>query len=339
MAARNIEVFAVDHPEAVDSLGNRLGFGLVGIRCIHCAGIEPGPKSVVFPRSLQQMGDCIREVAEWHLGKCHRTPQGVRQLLKGALQHRHKAKNEGGPVWYQEQQDREKLLDYCATRCQELRLVENYPPGTGIAFAYYGAQSIHPSESAPFEEAKRPARPSSELGEPFDPSDIPFDDLSPEPFMAHVDNQTLDTGYDNMPANFPFFREPSGDWICKFCQHLHPQYRDGQSRWSSSNRSAPPAHFIDFHLNHCRMYQRSLLQDYRGPPNPVILPNPVRAAETRPAVAKGASTTTAQQQPAEAAIKSRVRAGDSSVGSQNRVSVFRDLVTFMRIDPRSFGFL
>ena len=87
------------------------------------------------------------------------------------------------------------------------------------------------------------------------------------------------------------------------------------------------------------MYQRSLLQDYRGPPNPVILPNPVRAAETRPAVAKGASTTTAQQQPAEAAIKSRVRAGDSSVGSQNRVSVFRDLVTFMRIDPRSFGFL
>eukprot|EP00977_Amphora_coffeiformis_P010630 scaffold2501_cov174-Amphora_coffeaeformis.AAC.26 len=333
VAVRNLEAFAVDHPEAVDSFGNRLGLGLVGIRCIHCAGVEAGLSSVIFPRSLQEMGDCIREMAELHLGKCHRTPQRVRQLLEGALQRRHEAKNEGGSVWYQEQQDREKLLNFCATRCQELRLVDNYPPSTGIMFSYYGARIMHPSESL-FEEAKQPARPASSLDEPFDPSDIPFDDLNPEPFMVQVDNPTLDPGYDNMPSNFPFFREPSGDWICKFCQHLHPQYRDGQSRWSSSDRSAPPAHFIDFHLNHCRMYQQSLLQDYRGPPNPVVLPNPIRAPEARPAIPTAASAATARQ-PAEAATGTRTLAGVSGGGSQKRVSVFLVLMYFARINKNS----
>jgi hypothetical protein len=64
-----------------------------------------------------------------------------------------------------------------------------------------------------------------------------------------------------MPANFPFQREPSGDWICKFCQHIPAQYRDYQYRWAVSNHTPPPASFIDHHLNQCRMYQQSLLQD------------------------------------------------------------------------------
>lgn len=294
VAVRNVEVFAVDHPEAMDTYGNRLAVGLVGIRCIHCIGSEAGPRSIIFPRSIQEVGDSIRELAEWHLGKCHRAPQAVHRVLEAALQKRHKAKNEGGDSWYQEEQDRAKLLEYCNSQCRDLRLVENYPPQTGVMFAYYGARSTHPGEPVHFEESKQEAR--SDLEGPFDPSDLSTfdDDLNPEPFMVPDQPQpaVLDPGFDNMPANFPFFREPTGDWICKFCQHIHPQYRDAQSRWAASHRSPPPAHFIDFHLNHCRMYQQSLLQDYRGPPNPVVLPNPIRPAEARPSMAGAAAATT-----------------------------------------------
>lgn len=325
VALRNLEVFAVDHPEAVDSFGNRLQFGLVGIRCIHCVGGEAGPRSVIFPRTLREMGDCVREVAEWHLGKCHRTPSGVRRLLEGALERRHEAKSKGGTVWFQEEQDRGKLLDYCATRCHELRLVDNFPPRTGVMFSNYGTRNMSPDESTPFEEAKQPARPGSALDDTFDPSNIPFDDFNPEPFMVPADSQPLDPGYDNMSANFPFFREPSGDWVCKFCQHLHPQYRDGQSRWSSSDRSPPPSHFIDFHLNHCRMYQQSLLQDYRGPSNPVVLPNTIRAVESGPVTATDPSGTASSQQQttttgAAAAGTASAPAGTTRSGSPTRVS-------------------
>ena len=229
VAVRNIEVFAVDRTDAIDSFGMRLVFGIVGIRCVHCAqsAASAGPRSTIFPASLHELGDCIREVAEWHLGKCLVAPQAVRTVLTEALQRRHKAKNEGGNSWMQEEEDRGKLLDYCVARCRELRLVDNYPPRSGIMFSYYGARNVHPSEASipQFEETKQPARPASSLDEPFDPADIPFDDLNPEPFM--VPDQSLDTAYDNMPVNFPFFRESSGDWCCKFCQGLHPQYRDG----------------------------------------------------------------------------------------------------------------
>ena len=264
VAVRNMEIFAVDHRGAVDSYGNPLGIGLVGIRCIHCMGSDP--QAVVFPLSLVGIGDNIREVAEWHLGGCRRAPQSVCRVLQDALDRRHKAKNEGGNSWLKEEEDRRKLIDFCGIRCRELQLVERYPLGTGIMFSYFGPRSSYPSESVPLEEAKQPARPASSLDEPYDPVGIAFDELNSDPIM--LPDQSLESGYE-MPSNFPFFREPSGDWICKFCQHLHPQYRDAQFCWPAMHRSPPPAHFIDFHLSHCRSYQQSLLQDYRGPANPV----------------------------------------------------------------------
>lgn len=283
IAVRNLEIFAVDHPQAVDNLGNRLGLGLVGIRCIHCIGTGTIPRSVIFPRSLQEVGDCIREVSEWHLGKCPRAPEAVRRPLEQALQRRHKAKHDGGSAWSREEQHRSRLLNFCNVRCRELRLVENYPPRTGLMFSYF-PQASPRGDGMPFEEAKQSPRPASVLDDEF--ADLPFDDLQPVPFMVPDQNQA--NSFDSVPANFPFKREPDGDWVCKFCQQLHPQFRDVHFRWSSSTQRPPPADFIDTHLNQCRMYQQSLLQDYRGPLNPVALPNPVRP----PPVARESVTPT-----------------------------------------------
>lgn len=63
-----------------------------------------------------------------------------------------------------------------------------------------------------------------------------------------------------MPSNFPFFQEPSGDWLCKFCSHIHPQYRDPQYIWSTPAGAPPPGNFIEHHLNMCRAYHQSMSQ-------------------------------------------------------------------------------
>jgi hypothetical protein len=86
------------------------------------------------------------------------------------------------------------------------------------------------------------------------------------------------TAYD-MPSNFPFFQEPGGDWLCKFCSHLHPQYRDPQYIWSTPAGAPPPGNFIEHHLNMCRAYHQSMSQqsapnEYQESPSPFGYPQP-----------------------------------------------------------------
>lgn len=70
--------------------------------------------------------------------------------------------------------------------------------------------------------------------------------------------------------NFPFYQEPNGNWSCKFCGHIHPQYRDPQSIWSAPDQGPPPGHFIDQHLSRCRAYHQSMSPQpiYQGLPPP-----------------------------------------------------------------------
>uniref|UniRef100_A0A7S3DR52 Uncharacterized protein n=1 Tax=Entomoneis paludosa TaxID=265537 RepID=A0A7S3DR52_9STRA len=82
------------------------------------------------------------------------------------------------------------------------------------------------------------------------------------------------SSYGNMSVNFPFVCEPSGHWICKFCQNVHPQYRDPHYLWTASNKLPPPEQFIDHHLRVCRMYQQSLMQDYPTSLQPPMMGDP-----------------------------------------------------------------
>ena len=68
-----------------------------------------------------------------------------------------------------------------------------------------------------------------------------------------------------LPANYPYFQDPyEGDWLCKYCSHVHPQYRDPNYRWSTPQRTPPPGDFIDHHLSICRAYldQQQQMSEY-----------------------------------------------------------------------------
>jgi hypothetical protein len=104
-----------------------------------------------------------------------------------------------------------------------------------------------------------------------------------------------------MPSNFPFFQDPGGDWMCKFCSHVHPQYRDPQYIWSTPAGAPPPGNFIEHHLNMCRAYHQSMNQqlspnEYQeslpfGYPQPQMAPQ--MASQMAPQMAYGSP----QQQP------------------------------------------
>jgi hypothetical protein len=78
----------------------------------------------------------------------------------------------------------------------------------------------------------------------------------------------------DLPANFPFYQESNRTWSCKFCSHVHPQYREPQSIWSSPSGTPPPPNFIDEHLSMCRAYYQSMpnSQMYQGPAGPYGAP-------------------------------------------------------------------
>jgi hypothetical protein len=88
----------------------------------------------------------------------------------------------------------------------------------------------------------------------------------------HSANEGGSPGYQqfDLPSNFPFYLESNRTWHCKFCSHVHPQYRDPQSVWSSPAGTPPPGNFIDQHLSMCRAYHQSMPSPpmYQGPPPP-----------------------------------------------------------------------
>lgn len=311
---RNIELFEVDTPNTSDVMGLRLALGTVGLRCIHCIGDRTAaPGNANFPRCVADIGDCLREIAEGHLIQCERTPSPVKQILQQALYTRQQAKQERGQAWFVQENSRRLLLDYCDFMARELRLVDRYPPNTGVVFEpteiplmeqhHLGRTSpislrYSPTSDAQHSQHARPAQqqthPSASATDMVSPArimrdgpgfdQVPFGspqfgtpaqkdhDVTPEPLSVtyssgSLGRQTKDpyASFDSIPINFPFIWEPSDQWVCKFCQHMHPQYREPHYQWTASNKNPPPAHFIDSHLRICRQYQQNLMQDYYGP--------------------------------------------------------------------------
>jgi hypothetical protein len=78
--------------------------------------------------------------------------------------------------------------------------------------------------------------------------------------------------YDNPMNDFPYFQDMGGSWICRYCSHIHPHYRDPGAVWSAPNYSPPSGQFIDQHLSMCRSFnQVAPMGYYEGPP-PTIPP-------------------------------------------------------------------
>jgi hypothetical protein len=64
-----------------------------------------------------------------------------------------------------------------------------------------------------------------------------------------------------MSHEFPFFYEHNR-WVCKYCAHLPPTYRDPQYFFVESVHIPPPPHLMDYHLSICREFQRSMMYEH-----------------------------------------------------------------------------
>ncbi|GKY96745.1 hypothetical protein MPSEU_000634000 [Mayamaea pseudoterrestris] len=155
-----------------------------------------------------------------------------------------------------------------------------------LAAAAAAAATGQPTYSAPPSVIRSPALAPQSMQLPFAPPSY----LSPTALaMRHATAATVDPHQSNvtaavlyhqqvvaaaaasgpapyeLPADFPFFQDPyEGDWLCKYCSHVHPQYRDVNFRWSMPERTPPPGDFIDAHLSVCRAYleQQQQMAEY-----------------------------------------------------------------------------
>lgn len=131
-------------------------------------------------------------------------------------------------------------------------------------FAPHLARGSYPSDVPP--EHRTPA-PPRRLDEPPDSAYQPTPQgLQPESPHAY---RMPPSPYDMQPqGGFPYFQDVNGSWICCYCSHIHPQYRDQGAIWTSQNLAPPPAQVIDQHLSICRSYNQSLSSSYYEAPPP-----------------------------------------------------------------------
>lgn len=143
----------------------------------------------------------------------------------------------------------------------------------------------------------------------------------PPPHLAYYRGPQYD-----IPVNFPFFQDPNeGDWICKFCSHMHPQHRDFNYRWSSPGHAPPPAEFIDHHLSLCRAYHHSQMMtappQQQPPHTPMYGFSPVQSRGFAPA--SGWDTASDLRSP-EALLGAMAASRDSPLPASASRSSFTD---------------
>lgn len=283
---KNVEVFEVDTPNTTDPDGNTLALGTVGLRCIHCIGDRTSAgDNACFPSRRDDMGDCLRMIAERHLWRCERAPQAVKEILHEALKTRKEARRTGGPPWFSEESNRRLLLDYCNFRADEMRMADKIPTGLGV---YIAAPLQHPGAGVDFPSVRydmaqmSAGSTSGTMMSHHHPLNQSYGPTVPQggyhPYLSSAGSEAANesteplpfddqhsSSLDNTPSpNFPFVREASGSFVCKFCLSLPSELRDPGYEWSASNMGMPTADFVDRHLNVCRMYQQSLMQDFPG---------------------------------------------------------------------------
>lgn len=150
----------------------------------------------------------------------------------------------------------------------------HYPPSGGEKEAYAafqphgsGLRGYYPPDS--LQDARTP-------GIPHRPLEPPDSSQQPTPHGHHQDSPhgypAPHSPYDMPPQDFPYFQDMNGSWVCRYCSHVHPQYRDQGAVWASPNHSPPHGQFIDQHLSICRSYNQAPPPGYYEGPSPHIPP-------------------------------------------------------------------
>ena len=286
---QSVELFESTEPYTVDRHGNRTVPGQVGLRCVFCVDSASSvPGSVDFPPNLQLLADSVTQMASRHVVVCSEAPMKVRREVEALLE---SDRTEATAA----------LSDFCIDRCYSLHVINKFPENTGIIFQDsvhvqadpYDVSLMRSVEPVPYttqtldRESSLQQATSPHAYEPLPPThpghfDHPIAEHSrfvPEQYPPRLDDKPparrrsdpFEPAYEPPPENFPFAQEPGGDWVCKFCNHIHPHYRDPQFSWPASHRTPPPPEFIDQHLRICQAYHQSLgsqsmYPHYHGPP-------------------------------------------------------------------------
>jgi hypothetical protein len=237
-----------------------------------------------------------------HLIICEAFPADYKRQLQDVV-HRRKSFKDGGTSQLEEDRNHRVLVDFCSMRCQQAGIMDRedgemvFHPNAGLAYSQLPPQPIqHPGYAAlpPHHVSMRQPPPSYSdhaytrgpyYGESQSSSLKSGDDenpLEPAP-LSHAPHYP-NPPYSPVPHDFPFFYQ-DGRWICKYCCHVPPQYRDPQSYWINNMRVPPPPNFIDYHLGVCREFQKTMYEQNQYHPrahmaSPAMAYSPGRPYQT-----------------------------------------------------------
>jgi len=301
LACRSYELFEVTDlfGQQQQGVDDPIVAGQVGLRCAFCAESSETTSSYVFPADTRSVGDSLRHSCFEHLAQhCGHFPEEYKRQIQEALRRRKQLKQEGGAsAAHEEEGNRRALVDFCAKRCLQAGIVDRHP--TGMVFADtqqplvpttmatqppmmqpprpYAVQPPYPGmqQHAPAQmTAKRGGDDASSL-EPVPVAaarNPPQQQQQQQPIQPHyhaMQPQQQHHHYTPMQqTEFPFFYEQNR-WVCKFCAHLPPPYRDPQYFWANNSNNPPPGNFVDYHLSICREFQKAMMYEqqyaaYRG---------------------------------------------------------------------------
>jgi hypothetical protein len=282
VALQQVELFEAGDMYAADSSGNRTSPGQIGVRCLHCLN-GPAADSFMFPADLVLVGDLVRGLVRNHVCRCDLAPGDLKGFLKRTV--------EREPP-HERDRNRKILTDFCARRCHQFGILNRFPGNTGIHFreaessqqypqmggseryanetgpSYGISYPLHPNQmssnrnrSPILIEGQPPSMSPHHASPPTHESPMPMPRNSrPSPYSGRNPEGFGPSGFRpnyDVPANFPFAEEPNGEWVCKYCSHIPPEYRDPHYRWAA-NKGPPPGTLIDHHFSLCRAYQQSL---------------------------------------------------------------------------------
>lgn len=297
IACQSIEIFEASQNLASDedlrSQYPTLVAGQVGLRCMHCSGNPKQSKeAIIFPANVNSMADNVRNLLDRHLGHCGAAPSQVRDAGQRAATKRQQNEQERASSRQEDERSRRALQELCFHFCQRMGIVDKGPNNApGLFFNQY---STIPGKPGPelVGSAATDTLASTHASRRRDKSEAAHENIAyragyetsfphggegyyseasgiQTPGHASLEGrhrgspppaaypQKPMTPYD-VAGHFPFFQEPNGSWSCKYCSHIHPQYRDPQSIWSAPGHVPPPGQFIDQHLSMCRAYHQSM---------------------------------------------------------------------------------
>lgn len=305
LACRSIELFEVIASDLYGEESSSLDqptIGQVGLRCAFCAETEASPESYIFPGNTRSVGDSIRHAGFEHLAQCLQFPDDYKRQIQEAIWKR-KELTEGPSAMREEESNRRALIDFCSARCEQAGIVGRHP--VGLVFADAATPLIpiipHPAAAAGYNIQRRddpgmhhqhyterayggPQQPPRYYGappmqqlqyrEPHVSKQEPKVAISKRDDDTALEQTPVELGpryhqqmptFSPVPNEFPFFYEHNR-WICKFCAHVPPPYRDPQYFWANNIHTPPPPSFLDYHLSICREFQKGMMYEHQPMP-------------------------------------------------------------------------